>query len=181
MKLISKNKPQPKAKAHTIRTKARPSRRRLKVKVATTQELVEQTLRRLEEHIERNRKGKAFQSVREESLLKLTDDKGKLIPKNVHYVTNGACHRPDLYFQGGKACDYCALYPECMAKIKRLKDEDSQPPDKVAEREAQRNREEEESRQAAALEARRNTRIRVTTTKTKHRQRPVIRIIRKGK
>lgn len=127
---------------------------KLKVGTATIAQLAQITLRKLDEHIQRNRPQKAFKSEREDEQLKLTDTKGNLVPKAVHYVTNGACHRPDLFFKGGRACDYCALYPHCMSKVKNLKDEDSQPPDEIAPMIALREREAEESRRAAALAAR---------------------------
>lgn len=56
-----------------------------------------------------------------------TDDLNRA---HIHKLTDGMCHRPDLYFQGGKACDYCALFPWCLAKVKRLKDPNTQPPDR---------------------------------------------------
>jgi hypothetical protein len=60
--------------------------------------------------------------------------KGKVRREAVHELTaGGLCHRPDLFLDGGKNCDACALYPWCLYEKKRLKDKNSQPPDRNAE------------------------------------------------
>jgi hypothetical protein len=43
------------------------------------------------------------------------------IPEHVRVVTDGHCHRPDLYLKGNKACNLCGLYTNCACTLKRLK------------------------------------------------------------
>lgn len=71
---------------------------------------------------------------------------GKLQQAGIHYITEGTCHRPDLFFAGKRACDLCKLYPWCLAPVKKLKIKGSQPEDrnpayfkaqKIAAREAE--------------------------------------------
>lgn len=122
-----------KGKTHTQKP------RKVRIRVVTEKMIYKRamaTIRSLDAKIEANkaalRSNRAAVETKATTEIVLIKD-GKPQREGIHEVTKGGvCHRPDLWFAGGQACDQCALYPWCLRDKKRLKDENSQPADKNA-------------------------------------------------
>ncbi len=76
----------------------------------------------------RGSKGAARQAKTQEMLRNLpsmvfAERKPVVLIDNPDYaakVTQHSCHRPDIYLDSGRACDFCQLYNVCTAPCKNL-------------------------------------------------------------
>lgn len=61
----------------------------------------------------------------------LRDENGKPNREGIHIATQGGtCWYPNKFLEGKKHCDYCFMYPWCLAPCKNLKVAGTQPSDK---------------------------------------------------